>query len=96
MGSNQSNQSNQNFKKKEELNLFVRNTKPLNQNYHNNGKNGLSKEGEVLFKKMELNLSSNSSLEENGGNLHESVIPQSDNINAKIGNNGQSLQKNIK
>lgn len=57
---------NNNTNKKEELNLFVRNTKPI---INNNKGNGLSKEGEDLFNKLELNISNNNSFEENGGNF---------------------------
>jgi len=58
---------NNNANKKEELNLLVRNTKPPIIN--SNKGNGLSKEGEDLFNKLELNISNNNSFEENGGNF---------------------------
>lgn len=87
----------QNYKvKKDELNLIVRNTKPLNNNLNNlnmhnlNKGNGLTKEGEELFNKMELNISHNSnnnSFEENGGNFESNYH----NDNYKVEKNGQQI-----
>ena len=79
----------QNFKvKKDDINLLVRNSK-----HQNNKGNGLTKEGEELFNKMDLNLSINNSFEErenggNGGNFDLSLPnPGYRNKNDKNGSN---------